>query len=284
MLVLSINVASAGDNTTKEVISLSEENTLGDPATIGTFDELQKYIDKSTTGQISLNRSYDYDSTDSAYITGINITKAIEIEGNGYTIDGNHTARIFNVTAGDVVLKNINFVNANATLNSGGAIYNSANNLKIINCTFNSNHAKDGGAIYSEGKNATIDLAYFNANNATQGSAIVTLGIINVNENITGLELATGVYTVNLITIVDANHTTAINRMSTITVKKADSSVSVDSVKAVYGEEIVIPISCENATDIDYIIINGDGIVVAEGTVEPGKDINVYELPVGDYS
>jgi hypothetical protein len=71
--------------------------------------------------------------------------------------------------------------------------------------------------------------------------------------------------------------------MSTITVKKADSSVSVDSVKAVYGEEIVIPISCENATDIDYIIINGDGIVVAEGTVEPGKDINVYELPVGDY-
>ena len=283
MLVLSINVASAADNTTKEVISLSEKNTLGDPATIGTFDELQKYIDKSTTGQISLNRSYDYDSTDSAYITGINITKAIEIEGNGYTIDGNHTARIFNVTAGDVVLKNINFVNANATLNSGGAIYNSANNLKIINCTFNSNHAKDGGAIYSEGKNATIDLAYFNANNATQGSAIVTLGIINVNENITGLELATGVYTVNLITIVDANHTTAINRMSTITVKKADSSVSVDSVKAVYGEEIVIPISCENATDIDYIIINGDGIVVAEGTVEPGKDINVYELPVGDY-
>ena len=32
LLVLSMNVASAADDTTKEVISLSEDNTLGDPA------------------------------------------------------------------------------------------------------------------------------------------------------------------------------------------------------------------------------------------------------------
>lgn len=148
-----MNVASAADDTTKEVISLSEDNTLGDPASTGTFDELQKYIDGSTTGQISLNKSYTYDSSESEYLTGINITKSIEIEGNGYTIDGNHTARIFNITAGSVVLKNINFVKGNATSNLGGAIYNSANNLTILNCTFELNQTKEGGAIYTLSNN-----------------------------------------------------------------------------------------------------------------------------------
>jgi len=172
LLVLSINVVSAADNTTKEVISLSEENTLGDPVSIGTFGDLQKDINSSTTGQIRLNKSYTYDSSESEYLTGININKTIEIDGNGYTIDGNHTARIFNITAGGVVLKNINFVNANATLKSGGAIYNGANNLKILNCTFNSNHAKYGGAIYTLG-NITIEDSTFKSNDAyneTKGS------------------------------------------------------------------------------------------------------------------
>ena len=225
--------------------------------------------------------SYDYNDIN-IYASNFTSNQAITMDLQGFTSVGNGGA--IYVVGTSATISNCTFKSNNAT-SRGGAIFSRGNNAVIFNTTYELNSAvAKGGAIYSEGKNATIDLAYFNANNATQGSAIVTLGIINVNENITGLELATGVYTVNLITIVDANHTTAINRMSTITVKKADSSVSVDSVKAVYGEEIVIPISCENATDIDYIIINGDGIVVAEGTVEPGKDINVYELPVGDYS
>ena len=38
-----------------------------------------------------------------------------------------------------------------------------------------------------------------------------------------------------------------------------------------------------NATSIDYIITDGEGIVVVNGTVKPGEDINVYELPAGEY-
>ena len=67
------------------------------------------------------------------------------------------------------------------------------------------------------------------------------------------------------------------------TVECADSSVTVDPVSVVYGEDIVLPVLCENATGIDYAIIH-DGTVVVNGTLAPGMNISVSDLPAGEYT
>ena len=59
--------------------------------------------------------------------------------------------------------------------------------------------------------------------------SIVKEGTINVGENITGLDLAAGDYTVDLTTVVNGNYTSA-NYLSKITVNPADSSVKAEDV------------------------------------------------------
>lgn len=45
---------------------------------------------------------------------GILISKSIVIDGKGHTINANKISRIFNITADNVILRNINFINGNA--------------------------------------------------------------------------------------------------------------------------------------------------------------------------
>ena len=92
-----------------------------------TFEDLSQKINDTPENQtLTLTDDYRYDGGD---IHGIVISKSITIDGAGHTIDANHSSRIFNVTAGNVVLKNINFINGNALgkyFNSdvgGGAIH-----------------------------------------------------------------------------------------------------------------------------------------------------------------
>ena len=118
------------------------------------------------------------------------------------TINANH-AKVFNIQASGVTLKNIRFVDANGgngpgsavTIDAsdctitncefencenqyGGAIRatTSASNLKIENCNFSDNRGRwggFGGAVYLTGPDATIENCIFNNNNADQyGGAI----------------------------------------------------------------------------------------------------------------
>ncbi|WP_407413828.1 right-handed parallel beta-helix repeat-containing protein, partial [Methanobrevibacter sp.] len=59
---------------------------------------------------------------------------------------------------------------------------------------------------------------------------VVKEGTVNVGENITGLDLAVGDYTVNLTTMVNGNYTAA-NYTSKITVKPANSTVKAEDVE-----------------------------------------------------
>ena len=159
------------------VYELIKNNTSAN----GTFEELQDEINATGEGGIIyLNRNYVNDGSFSS--NGINITKAITIEGNGFTIDASGFSRIFNINAvKNVVLKNITFKGGLAD-NGGAVIFN--NNISdciISNCSFFANNAYgNGGALYFKAiADVTIENTIFNFNDAAGNG-----GAINVEMNI----------------------------------------------------------------------------------------------------
>ena len=81
-------------------------------------------------------------------------------------LDAQKSSRIFNITAKNVVLKNLKFINGNA--DEGGAIYSQATNLVIDSCTFENNVAKFyGGAILNLGDKFTVTSSSFKNNKLT---------------------------------------------------------------------------------------------------------------------
>ena len=109
--IFSISAVSAADvdvNTTDDTIltaqiddavsisndlssySLPENNSIvrGENDGAGSFSELQERINNDTTGEISLDKNYAYNSSsDSGLTNGIVISKNIVIKGNNYITD-----------------------------------------------------------------------------------------------------------------------------------------------------------------------------------------------------
>ena len=161
------DVSSANNNYDEELIletpaddlvgSENDATPLKEGAT-GSFSDLNKLIneDYSSNDTITLSSNYKYSDGDDDFVHGIWIGRGVTIDGNGFTLDGSNSARMFNVHSNDVIFKNINFINGHATsgnsiyLLSGGAIYFGVDsNNKVINCNFTNNTAEnDGGAIY----------------------------------------------------------------------------------------------------------------------------------------
>ena len=111
------------------------------------FDELSYKINNTPEGGLLvLDKDYKF-VNDSNNISnkGILISKPMTIDGKGHTINANKLSRAFNITADNVILKNINFINGNALGRydnidaGGGAIYWYGNNGKILNCNFTNN-------------------------------------------------------------------------------------------------------------------------------------------------
>ncbi len=144
----------------------------------GTFQELQEEIDAASEGDtIYLRKNYVNDGSFSS--EGINITKAITIEGNGFAIDAACFSRIFNINATkNVILNKIIF--KNGFIDNGGAIIfnNNISNCIISNCGFLANNAYgNGGALYFKTiADVTIEDTIFNFNYAAEnGGAIYFL-------------------------------------------------------------------------------------------------------------
>lgn len=110
------------------------------------FEELQVLVDNTPEGGVLLLNS-DYAYVEGS-ITGILISKSIIIDGQGHTLDGRHLSRIFNITADNVTIKNVNFNNGNALGRyfglylGGGAIYWNGNNGNLFNSNFTDNHGR----------------------------------------------------------------------------------------------------------------------------------------------
>ena len=196
------NLVLEENNVNEDIISDSgEEEKLSE--TTGTFTDLENDINGNDEAEISLNKNYVFNpDSDSAFVDGIIIKRAVTIEGNGITIDGNHLTRIFQVSSENVIIHNINFVNGeideysggailwqgkegslydcsfiNNTALVGGALMMMGANTAVSNCTFINNYAisqntRAGGAIYWYGDNATITKCTFKDNTAKLGGAI----------------------------------------------------------------------------------------------------------------
>ncbi|MDL2270670.1 Ig-like domain repeat protein, partial [Methanobrevibacter sp. OttesenSCG-928-I08] len=143
------------------------------------FTSLQKAIDEASENEeIVLSNNISYKSGENTIV--INKT-GITINGNGHTINGQNLVRIFNITANDITLKNITLINAYS--NQGGAIYNTGNNVKLIdsyliNNAVNNDSNAQGGAIYNTGSYFSINNTYFTNNSATASGTYAQGGVI----------------------------------------------------------------------------------------------------------
>jgi len=131
LLLMTLSTVSASENGT------DESNVMDIPG----FNNLSDKIN-NTDDTVTLDSDYEYkNGTDKEIV----ISKPVTIDGSGHTIDAKKSSRIFNVTADNVVIKNIRFVNGNALGNyfrsdvGGGAIYWSGANGILENCTFINN-------------------------------------------------------------------------------------------------------------------------------------------------
>ena len=133
------------------------------------FTDLNTLINGGS--QITLDRDYAYISSDSSLKNGIEIKKSLTIDGKGHIIDGRNIAKLFKITAGNVVFKNITFKNG-SLYGARGAI--TADNCKVsfINCIFMDNAAYYGGAICAANAKLSVEKCTFKNNFAVRGGTI----------------------------------------------------------------------------------------------------------------
>ena len=162
LLILSISSANAENATDSNTISLqsnndmdidsdnsmlessiSNETTLTDSPK--TFTDLQNLID-TNDGTIDLQYDYKYDSVNdgSALLKGVVINKSITLNGAGHYVDGSYLARIFNISADNVVVKNLMLTNGykQNNLNASGICWTGNNGL-LESCNFTNLYQKD---------------------------------------------------------------------------------------------------------------------------------------------
>ena len=174
-----VNETDISNDDVLEINSEMEDNLLeeNEPAVTNSFTDLNNVVNRDYSTEVYLQSDFKYQSSDSAYKEGIEIKKYVTIYGNGHTIDGSNSARMFKVTRSDVkvVFKDITFINGRYDGNDGGgAIYGGI----AVNCIFNDNFAEYyGGAIY---KGSATDCT-FDGNEAREGGAIYKGSATNCN-------------------------------------------------------------------------------------------------------
>ena len=136
------------------------------------FGDLNDLI-HSKTEKIALTSDIVFsDTQDSPFADGIEVdVDSLVIDGEGHLIDGAGKARIFNINAGDVTLKNIVFKNA-FSMEDGGAVKLNGGNVHIENCRFIDNKSNGrGGCLYCMFK-AKLNIAntqFFNNHSSESG-------------------------------------------------------------------------------------------------------------------
>ena len=177
--ISSIGTVSVIDSVTGNELSSLDINTI---IPGNTFTALNKTINGNTGDIINLEYDYYFDADyDSAFVEGIIINRNLTVNGNGYTLDANHSGRIFNVADSvTLTLNDITLANGYAT-EEGGAIY--ANYGMIIvgdNVNFINNSVSDwpwaeGGAIYSYNVSISgVNVSFVDNYAHIRGGAIVT--------------------------------------------------------------------------------------------------------------
>lgn len=131
-----------------------------------------------------LGRDYAFNSTvDKKLKAGINIKKPIVIDGNGHTISGSNEARIFDVSAGYVTIKNVNLVHGHAYL--GGAVRWSSPDGRLENSNLSDNLGTYGGAVLiSRGPHVVNNNNFSNNYAFNDGTLYIVADDVNVTNNL----------------------------------------------------------------------------------------------------
>ena len=195
--LLAISAVSAADNATSDVFSveettdevvsventqyvssINEKNNYLSANPNGTFTDLANEIANSN-GELNLTRNYVYYWSDVDYFNGINISKEITINGNGFSVNGNNQSKIFYIlsSADHVILNNISFINALSSenhLKGGSAIYCEGKNCVVSDCNFIncSSLRYSGGAVYWRGDDGILVNSNFINCSSSMGSAV----------------------------------------------------------------------------------------------------------------
>ena len=162
---------------------------------IGDFLILQGLINAAIDRGVyvlDLTRSYEFTAREDHAnihepdVSCMNITHSFTINGNGYTLNALDYSRIFNITADDVVLNDINFVNGNSAgkygtvsydkeINKGGAIFWDGKNGVINNSAVRYGNAEYGGGIYfnSTASDCMIEGCSFEDNEAIKNGGAI---------------------------------------------------------------------------------------------------------------
>lgn len=129
-------------------------------------------------------------SASSTPINNVHNSAELILDGNGFTIDGNHTTHAFDIYSGKVTIQDITIQHGNHS--SGGAIYNQGV-LTILRSTLKDNETNSsGGAIYNhEGQLNIIESLLLNNKNTGgvggalrnfRGTVTITNSTISQNE------------------------------------------------------------------------------------------------------
>ncbi|MBO6124014.1 MAG: DUF11 domain-containing protein [Methanobrevibacter sp.] len=123
----------------------NSDNGVLTAGSIKSFGDIKNLIDGAHNGDtIYLSGTYQPKDKKSQVI----IDKSVTIIGTENTVlDGNHISSIFKITAPNVSVKNIKFINANG--GTGSAIRISAKNVLIDNCAFDGNHISGTSGVVS---------------------------------------------------------------------------------------------------------------------------------------
>lgn len=175
----------------KLISGMDLDEYLNTPMTVtftgSTFSELKSLIKTLKKGDTLILAHDAYQTNEYPIIIDFPLT----IIGNGHTLDGKHLSKIFEISADNVVLNNIVFINGNGAIkwynnnvgtvngctfknnmaDEGGALEWLCNNGTIKNSTFIANKAKNGGAIYLNANNCKLEGCTFQDNTATNGGA-----------------------------------------------------------------------------------------------------------------
>ena len=160
-----MNSADYSSESIDSELGSGSDEVLGDEKTVNvfTFDGLNKTVSNPEYGDIIQIHN------DLVFTDTLIINRDVVINGNGYTFDGQYAYRMFNITGGNVVLNNINFVNG-FTDGEGGAIIANTS-LSINNSSFTSCSASAGGGAIKMNGTCVIDNCNFTGNYAgTTGS------------------------------------------------------------------------------------------------------------------
>ncbi|WP_296872691.1 C1 family peptidase [uncultured Methanobrevibacter sp.] len=142
-MTMGVVCAEDANQTVTDTLQLNDAQEVISDAPEGSYNDLSKNINESSDS-ITLESDYKYKDTDT--IKHIEFTnRNFTIDGNNHVIDADGKTAIFNMTGGNLTLKNLVLKNTNAT-----AIELRNGILNTINVTFINTKSNDvGGAIYA---------------------------------------------------------------------------------------------------------------------------------------